>query len=47
MKKYAKLLLLLAVVGMAASCEKDVIDPTNENEVNNSTNAVEGTMPLR
>ena len=43
MKKYAKLLLLLAVVGMAASCEKDVIDRTNENEVKNSTNAVVGT----
>ncbi|MBO5901367.1 MAG: hypothetical protein J6Q36_03000 [Alistipes sp.] len=41
MKKSLFMLLMLAVAGMAASCEKDVIDPTNENEVNNSTNTVE------
>ena len=35
------MLLLLAVAGMAASCENDVINRTNQNEANNSTNAVE------
>ncbi|MBR4952381.1 MAG: hypothetical protein IKY56_05240 [Alistipes sp.] len=40
MKKSLFMLLMLAVAGMTMSCEKDVIDPTNENEANNSTNAV-------
>ena len=34
------MLLMLAVAGMAASCERDVINRTNQNEVNNSKNAV-------
>ena len=41
MKKSLFMLLLLAVAGMAASCENDVINRTNQNEANNSTNAVE------
>lgn len=40
MKKSLFMLLMLAVAGMAASCEKDVINRTNQNEVNNSKNAV-------
>lgn len=40
MKKSLLMLLMLAVAGMAASCEKDVIDLTNQNEANNSTIAV-------
>ena len=40
MKKSLFMLLMLAVAGVIMSCEKDVIDPTNENEANNSTNAV-------
>ena len=41
MKKYAKLLLMLAVAGVAMSCEKEVVDGTNENGADNTTNAVE------
>ena len=40
MKKSLFMLLMLAVAGMAASCENDVINRTNQNEVNNSKNAV-------
>ena len=40
MKKSLFMLLMLAVAGMAASCENDVINRTNQNEANNSTNAV-------
>ena len=41
MKKSLFMLLLLAVAGMAASCENDVINRTNQNKANNSTNVVE------
>ena len=41
MKKFAKLLLMLAVTGVAMSCEKEVIDRTKENEANRETNVVE------
>ena len=42
MRKYAKFLLMLAVAGVTMSCEKDVIDRTNDDLVNNETNAAEG-----
>ena len=41
MKKSLFMLLVLAVAGVAASCEKEVIDRTNENEANRETNVVE------
>lgn len=41
MKKFAKLLLMLAVTGVAMSCEKEVVDGKNENGADNTTNAVE------
>ena len=41
MKKYAKLLLMLAVAGVAMSCERDFVDGTNENDVNKTANVIE------
>lgn len=41
MKKSLFMLLMLAVVSVAISCEKDVIGGTNENEANRETNVVE------
>ena len=41
MKKSLFMVLVLAVAGVAMSCEKDVIDRTNENEANRETNVVE------
>ena len=41
MKKFAKLLLMLAVASMVVSCEKEVVDGKNENGADNTTNAVE------
>ena len=41
MKKYAKLLLMLAVAGMAASCEREFVNANNETGVQTNSTVVE------